>query len=132
MYVEVVHAYEYVRRRSIYVVQRLSTHGLQKIISIKNYLSVLPKRYCRLCTRNGALRVAHIYIRSIIITFVTMKVSPSVLATCCWAVLASSVVWVSVKYDDLEATVFALSCTLLRFCFFSSEKKWKFTTYSFR
>ena len=51
---------------------------------------------------------------------VTMNFSPFVLAT--WVVLASSGVLVSVKNDDLEATVVALSCTLLRFCFFSSEK----------
>ena len=62
----------------------------------------------------------HKSIRSNIITFVTMKISPSVIATCCWAVLASSDVWVSVKNDDLEATVVALSCTLLRL--FSSGK----------
>ena len=47
-----------------------------------------------------------------------MKVSPSVLASCCWAALASSGGWVSVKNDDVEATVVALSCTLLRFLFF--------------
>ena len=52
---------------------------------------------------------------------VTMNISPFVLAT--WVVLlASSGVLVSVKNDDLEATVVALSCTLLRFCFFSSKK----------
>ena len=50
-----------------------------------------------------------------------MNISPFVLAT--WVVLlASSGVWVSAKNDDLEATAVALSCTLLRFCFFSSEK----------
>jgi len=52
-----------------------------------------------------------------------MIISPSVLVT--WAVLASSGVWVSSKNDDLEATVVALSCTLLRV--FSSEKSEKKT-----
>jgi len=47
-----------------------------------------------------------------------MNISPSVLAY--FVVLASSDVWVSVKNDDLEATVVALPCTLLRL--FSSEK----------
>ena len=62
---------------------------------------------------------------------VTMNISPSMLAT--WVVLASSGGWVSVKNDDLEATVVVLSCTLLRFCFFSSVKnQWCFTTYSFQ
>ena len=51
---------------------------------------------------------------------VTMNISPSMLAT--WVVLASSGGWVSVKNDDVEVTVVALSCTLLRFCFFSSGK----------
>ena len=44
--------------------------------------------------------------RSIIITFVTMNISPSVLATL--AVLASSGVWVSVKNDDVEVSVVAV------------------------
>ena len=39
---------------------------------------------------------------------VTMNISPSVLAT--WAVLVSSGVWVSVKNDDVEATVVASLC----------------------
>ena len=37
-----------------------------------------------------------------------MEVSPHVLATCCWAVLAPSIVWVSVKNDDVEVTVVAV------------------------
>ena len=43
--------------------------------------------------------------RSIIITFATMKLSPSVLVTL--ALLASSGVWVSVKNDDVEVAVVA-------------------------
>ncbi len=47
-------------------------------------------------------------IRSIIITFVKMKVSPSLIAT--WVVLSSSSGWVSVKNDEVEVTVVAVLC----------------------
>ena len=80
--------------------------------------------------RNGIVRIGErsqkpssnfiVSIRSIIITFVTMKLSPSLMAT--WVVLSSSGVWVSVKNDDVEVTVVALSCTLLRL-FSSGQKK---------
>ena len=77
-------------------------------------------RVGELAHKNTFILYSILSIRSISVT-VTMKVSPSVIAK--WVVLASSGGWVSVKNDDVEATVVAsLCCTLLRL-FSSGQKK---------
>ena len=104
MYVYIYRAVEVVRvrRRSIYVVQRTDQCTATQT---NRYSAKQEIPHKKIVDKKHSMRV-------------TMNISPSVLVT--WAVLAYSGVCVSSKNDDLEATVVALSCTLLRF--FSSGK----------
>ena len=65
-------------------------------------------RVGELAHKNTFILYSILTIRSIIITFVKMKVSASLIAT--WFVLSSSGGWVSVKNDEVEATVVAVLC----------------------